>query len=248
MKNRIVVKYLLFALAGTTLLSCNSDKEPFVQRHYYNNGKLKEEIEMSKDSVPHGNWKQYFESGVLKSRFSYVDGIKNGTAELYYPSGNLLEAGTYHDKKRVGKVLFYGDFPGRPIVAETNYVIVRGKEFPNNVIEYDTAGNIIRRTPQIVMDQKKDSLLITMTYPELRYMNVVTGDFDSLYALRDERSLDTVQSVKNYSVSIPLKEKYNTGDVIRGVVQNYEVGNTSKAKGHPKKVRLYYFNYRIKSL
>jgi hypothetical protein len=241
MKNVVAVFYCFSLLFG--LFSCESRTEPFVLRHYYNNGKLQEEIEMNADTIPNGNWTQYFESGVLKSRFTYVDGIKNGAAELYYPSGNLQQSGSYYDKRRIGKVSFHSDLPNKPVIAESNYINVGGKEYPNDAIQYDEAGIIIGRTPQVSFNQRNDSLIIKMTYPEMRSMRVVIGDFDSLYSIRDKKSLDTVFATRHLIASIDIKRKFAKGELIRGMVQNYE---TSTENTFRNKIRVYYFGYVVK--
>lgn len=56
------------------------------------------------DIFPYGNWMEYYEDGILKARYSFVSGLKDGIYEYYYPNGNIWTKKEYKKGKLI-KVL-----------------------------------------------------------------------------------------------------------------------------------------------
>ncbi len=79
-----------------------------MERKFYPNGKVSEEIEWS-NNIKHGAWNQYFDDGTLKMKSFYTNNKVNGPYLFYWPNGTLYIKGNYINNKRDGKWLFYTD-------------------------------------------------------------------------------------------------------------------------------------------
>ena len=67
------------------------------EQNFYPNGNVAEETNWKED-LKNGVWKQFFESGQLKSTAKYVDNKLEGTYTAYYPDGKKEIEGVYrHD-------------------------------------------------------------------------------------------------------------------------------------------------------
>lgn len=64
---------------------------------FYPNGEIKVEGEMDiYGEYNIGEWKEYFESGKIKSKYSYLDGVLNGKKYFYDESGNEIKVENYN--------------------------------------------------------------------------------------------------------------------------------------------------------
>lgn len=63
---------------------------------FYPNGKISEEG-LWIDTIKEQTWKEYYESGVLKSKINYREGKKFGRCELYHNNGQLNARGHYNE-------------------------------------------------------------------------------------------------------------------------------------------------------
>jgi len=52
-----------------------------------------------KDTIPYGNWKEYYPDGTLQSEYSYVNGKKNGSLKYFHSNGKLWTERIYKDGK-----------------------------------------------------------------------------------------------------------------------------------------------------
>ena len=56
-----------------------------INKEYYENGIIKEEVSYSKGKL-NGIFKEYYEDGSLKSEGNYNNGVMDGIVKEYYPS------------------------------------------------------------------------------------------------------------------------------------------------------------------
>lgn len=68
---------------------------------FHPNGKIMQTVHY-KANTPHGLRKNYFESGPLKSQYSYVDGKIDGEYVAYHENAQKSEAGNYKAGNRIG--------------------------------------------------------------------------------------------------------------------------------------------------
>lgn len=83
-----------------------SGKKQGLQKSFFPNGKLSEEIEYQND-VKSGKWVQYFDNGIKKMETKNQFNMVNGRYNLYYPSGTPYIIGTFIDNRRDGPWIFY---------------------------------------------------------------------------------------------------------------------------------------------
>jgi antitoxin component YwqK of YwqJK toxin-antitoxin module len=90
-----------------------------VEKKYYPNGQVSEEVEWQK-GIKNGIWNQYFDDGNVKMKSTCKNNKVNGPYVFYWPNGNLYIAGNFVDDKREGKWSFYTD-EGK-LKWEINYI------------------------------------------------------------------------------------------------------------------------------
>lgn len=83
-------------------------KKDGIQKSYYPNGVLSEEIEFKND-IKEGLWKQYFEDGKIKMTTTHKWNKVNGKYTFYYPTGVIMMIGLFDDNKKHGTWAFYNE-------------------------------------------------------------------------------------------------------------------------------------------
>jgi antitoxin component YwqK of YwqJK toxin-antitoxin module len=88
-------------------------------KRYWNvDGKLKEIINF-KDGKPHGERKNYWKNGNLKSSAYWDSGIQSGKGFFYYENGNLEESNYWLNEKLHGVYKAY--YPDKTLKTHCNY-------------------------------------------------------------------------------------------------------------------------------
>ena len=113
-----------------------------MEKKYYANGQISEEIEWSRN-MKHGAWNQYFEDGQVKLKTTYSYNKLNGPYTFYWPNGNLYILGNFVDNKQHGTWSFYTDDGNKKSEIVYNYgkseneeeIIAKDQEFFNMVEE-----------------------------------------------------------------------------------------------------------------
>ena len=75
---------------------------------YYPNGKVAERTNWQ-DGTQIGEWKQFFEDGVLKAEADYQNGEPEGSMKYYYPNGKLEISGKIRNSFRDGNWIYYNE-------------------------------------------------------------------------------------------------------------------------------------------
>jgi antitoxin component YwqK of YwqJK toxin-antitoxin module len=70
----------------------------FITRDFFKNGKVARET-MIVNMVPNGEVKEYYESGVLKDKYSVKNGMRDGLRTYYYPDGKPWIQTIYKEDK-----------------------------------------------------------------------------------------------------------------------------------------------------
>jgi hypothetical protein len=86
--------------------SGDSDSKPSIAREYHENGAVKTETE-SVGGKANGLMKTFDISGNLKSVYTFKDGIRQGPAVSYFPTGELEMKMYYNIGHREGTTLWY---------------------------------------------------------------------------------------------------------------------------------------------
>jgi hypothetical protein len=75
-----------------------------------------------------GEWSSYFPNGTIRSRATFVDGVREGPTKVYHENGLLYYSGQYHRDKQVGEWLFF-DAQGAQV----------------KVVRYDSLGTLLEQ-------------------------------------------------------------------------------------------------------
>lgn len=107
-KDSIWTYYSYYSGAITSTETYVNGVKHGIEKKYYNNGTVSEEIEWSQD-MKHGQWNQYFEDGVVKLKTTYYYNKLNGSYSFYWPNGNIYILGNFVDNKQHGVWSFFTD-------------------------------------------------------------------------------------------------------------------------------------------
>lgn len=119
-----------------------------VQKSYYEDGKLKNEVTYV-DGRRDGPARQYYTNGQAESEITYKDNVKDGPSKWYYEDGILYQEITYKAGKKHGVEKKYHN-TGQ-LMAELNWA--DGEVLPG-LKEYDYKGKELRQ-PYIVVSGSK---------------------------------------------------------------------------------------------
>jgi uncharacterized protein len=104
----------------------------------YHAGKMLREGIMDEQGREQGQWKEYYESGHLRSIGNYVDGRREGEWKFSFENDSMEQVGTYEKGKPNGPWKWY--YPNGTLRREETYS--SGKE-NGNMKEYDQEGSVI---------------------------------------------------------------------------------------------------------
>lgn len=216
---------------------------------YYDNGKVKEEVEHI-EGTPEGKntmyypdgkiqaisyfskgkldgvAKSYYGNGQLKYIRQYKNGTANGEYKYYYPNGILCQTGTIKNGLRKGSFYDYSE-NGR-LKRETYFLNIENSEYMTSLTEYEENGKIVKRWENITLkpgidtiDREKD-IVLTLGIPEAKYdsVMVIKGDFEDDFTIVNNTGLDTVFSV-GQPVTVRVKFTKEGNHFLRGLVINY---------------------------
>jgi len=132
MKVKSKISSILLILMCLFLVGCKHSKKARTEpdgciREYYKSGKLKVEIEVDENGIYNGQGSAYYESGGLRSKCKFINGIKveynisyfedgsvefkeslndmgelHGLVEFYFPDGILKLRGEFSNGRKVG--------------------------------------------------------------------------------------------------------------------------------------------------
>ena len=107
------MKYLFLIALNIALLSCKNSEQKQEQKEVkqkratedvlerFPNGAKKLEGQLV-NGERHGNWKAYYENGLLWSEGSYWHGKRRGFSSIYYNTGKVKMEGNYANDLKVG--------------------------------------------------------------------------------------------------------------------------------------------------
>jgi hypothetical protein len=99
------------------------------------------------------------------------------------------------------------------------YLIYHKEEVLNTYQVYDTSGVLTKQDAhlEIVHKSDKKELTIKVLNKEFDKIQAVIGNFDFRYTLHPGAKVDTIRSLNNTTVVIPIQD-----DTVRGYVENFE--------------------------
>ena len=133
------MKYFLLSVIGVFLFSCGVEKEdntnvfpaietsvseitpeqepeveepngePGTYKEFHEDGSLKIEGRLNKDSERTGLWISYYPDSTKWSESYYVKGKRDGHSVTFYETGGIRYVGEYRNDKQVGEWKFYDE-------------------------------------------------------------------------------------------------------------------------------------------
>ncbi|MCF8227610.1 MAG: toxin-antitoxin system YwqK family antitoxin [Bacteroidales bacterium] len=105
----------------------------------YKNGVVVGEGPMTEKGERNGSWKEYYDSGKLKTEGQYKNDIKVGEWKYYHESGNLEQIGNFNDEgKYVGEWKWF--YENGNLLRKETY---RNGMADGLMTEYDEYGNVV---------------------------------------------------------------------------------------------------------
>lgn len=134
----------IVTILGTA--EARSPVNPFVERGVYPDGQLKYEFQLDSAKKRHGEGKQYYESGKIKSAFKYDHGEKIWAAS-YFKSGSIAMEIPYKDNKKEGLRRKY--FENGQLESEMPY---RKDQIGKGLKEFTKSGKLKKDYPALIVD------------------------------------------------------------------------------------------------
>ena len=207
------------------ITACNEKNDIVVEKKYYDNGALKEEIPRTKKGLIHGKMIGYYENGDTMSYSTWNEGKREGVEKAFYPngklegliylkngkpdgkmisfyeSGNIDRKGTYRDSLLNGELVAYFDSKGYKVSSINNYINFQGVQKPMGWIVYNEDGFIKSEESRIKILSEKDT--------------VILGDSISIDILITVPRYDsTYFFIGNYDEKFFLKEPMNRDTIL----------------------------------
>jgi len=170
----------------------------------------------------------YFENGELKSYISDKE-EKFGVEVLFNDNHHLELVGHFANNRPLGYVSYY--YKNQQIGLR-QYITIDDEAYINQYWGFDECGNIDRNfsnffsisaSSDTVSVNQEWEIEIKLDCPYYKKnMNVVFGDYNENYELRDSSSLETVEG-KNFEVKHKFLFPSKGIKIVRGYIDNYEL-------------------------
>ena len=173
------------------------------------------------------------------------EGKNQGTGLVFHKNGLLNNFGNYLDGERSG--WFYVFDRNGELTGRREYLLMQGKSYLNQWIEYDRNGlpdkmnssylNVKAWKDTIKNGEEFQMSVVLEASFFKQYMLLIVGPFNENFQLAANSSCDTIKS-NNYSALYKTKNYKKGKNVIRGMVQEIKL----KDKENSYEVRKIYFS------
>jgi len=173
------------------------------------------------------------------------EGKNHGTGLVFHKNGLLNNFGNYADGERTG--WFYVFDRDGVLTGRREYLLVQGKSYLNQWIEYDRNGLPdkmnssylnVKAQKDTIKDGEEFQMTVVLEASFLKqYMLLIVGPFDGKFQLPANAACDTIKS-NNYSALFKTKNYKKGSNVIRGMVQEIKLKDNESAY----EVRKIYFS------
>ncbi|MCK9612198.1 MAG: hypothetical protein PHR81_05510 [Bacteroidales bacterium] len=175
-----------------------------------------------------------FHNNQNPDNLTFIKNEKNtGTGLVFHNNGLLNNVGQYIDGEKTG--WFYVFDKNSVLTGKREYIIIDGKSYMNQWIQYDHNGEpdkysssyiSLKPIKDTINKGEKYQLKISLEASYFKqYMILIVGPFDENFKLPENKKCDTIKSsnyIANYST-----DKYKNGEnIIRGIVQELKRNDT----------------------
>lgn len=176
------------------------------------------------------------------------NGKNNGTGLVFHNNGLLNNVGQYFNGEKTG--WFYVFDKKSVLTGKREYVLIDGKSYMNQWIQYDQNGNpdkynssyiSLNALKDTISQGEKFQLRVTLEASYFKqYMILIVGPFDENFKLIEDARCDTIKST-NYMANY-ITDQYKKGEnILRGMVQ--ELKHNEAGSGYS--VRKIYFTKKF---
>lgn len=140
-------------------------------KSYYDNGKLKSEINYL-NKIREGSAQFYYQNGNLKEELTFTNGAIDGVVKEYYENGKLKELYVIENGRREGPTTFYGEDGN--YLKSANYVagiLQHNEEDTSTQVIASSSANIAVKN----RTSEKDSAQITKSINEFNNSGYLTS-------------------------------------------------------------------------
>ncbi len=209
---------------------------------YDKNGGI-EYIKEFANGKPEGLYMNFHENQ-NPDNLAFIKNDKNtGTGVVFHKSGQLNNFGQYTDGEKTG--WFYVFNKSSELICKREYILLDGKSYLNQWIEYDDNGMPDKRhSSYLGINAEKDTIKKGDTYQLnisleasylKQYMLLVIGPFDEKYHLPANAACDTISS-NNYMTKYTTKTYKHGENIIRGMVQEIRLKKQDDASYNVRKI------------
>ena len=202
---------------------------------YKENGGI-EYIKQYTDDKPDGLYLSFHDNQNPDNMTFIKDGKNSGTGLVFHKNGILNNFGRYIDGEKTG--WFYVFNREGLLTGKREYVIVDGKSYMNQWVEYEPDGSADRiNSSYLSLKAKKDTIKsgeefqmnVTLEASYFKqYMLMIVGPFDEKYTLPKNAACDTIKST-NYTALYKTKIYKNGKNSVRGMVQEIKLSDKEDA-------------------
>lgn len=187
-------------------------------------------IDYHNDNTKTGNAYLFYANGNVQKIITYTEGHETGPQYNFYRDGALSNIRHCIDGKTSGQLLQFYQRPRNRLESRVSYSIVRGKEWQNGYITYDTAGAVTERRQwlRLAFDQPvyrlQDSVGMTVTVlgPRQKLVKAQVGPFDAVFSGYGTVAERTFYG-RNHMVQVKVKPERKGLNYVRGYVSDYRV-------------------------
>ncbi len=206
---RTVTRRLNGSLEGRTLV-------------HYPNGTI-ESIFYFQRNKAEGIQRRFYPSGRLASWQQMHQGLPHGGSYEFAPSGALTEIAHYANGQHLGRNLLFYARPRNQVAQYIDYTQGDGREWKSRFVRYDTLGRVVERWGFLTVWAAHDTvalgdsltLYLRERYPKHPFMQVVIGDYDAQFRLRDSASLGSIAG-RGHAATLQLPATRRGRQIARG--------------------------------
>lgn len=157
------LKYLLLLII-LCFFSCNKEN---VKEEFYANGNLKFKVQVNKNNILDGLYQEYYETGEIKVKSNYKNGLLIDTVFTYHRNGKIESKGIQKNNLPFGWWSYY-DSEGR-LIEKREILIIDENPFLNQIIKYNPNGKIDYKNSSFFELKIKDTLILGGNMGEIFY-------------------------------------------------------------------------------
>jgi antitoxin component YwqK of YwqJK toxin-antitoxin module len=230
----------IFIIGSLFLVFACQEKEKVVYT-YYEDGKVKEAIEISDDTIRNGTCKSYYQSGKLAEISNYYRGVLNGEKRIFYENGNLKGIENYVEGKMNGEFMYffengnietsgkskngivYGtalnffEYDSGRISIEADFLIVNGESVRTRYVQFNKDGDTLRASPYVQIEMEDSIAIDKDLKAKIRLINPEYKFTHFVITDFNKESLDNIAVKFDTSKSIKHETLVNVDTSQRGI-------------------------------